>query len=727
MIAFSEKNNVFKLETKSTSYIIGMTSAGHLMHLHWGERIPDDLGRDKYAIFQIKAFGAVDAGIHGASTGIMTMEYPTHGTGDFRTPAFECIFDDGTAVPQPKYKGYRIIQGKPKLQGLPATYAEDGDMVETLEIELVDSVKDLHVFLCYSVFEDYDIITRSVRVENKGPKCKLGAVMSASVDFLEGINYDFMHLDGCWGRERHVTRKPVFCGTQFVDSKCGASSNFHSPFICFPEHNADEDKGKVYGMGLVWSGEFVGGAQMDSYDIMRAYIGVNNFGFGYTLENNESFQSPEAVLVYSNNGIGGMSRLMHKIIRERVCRGKFRDIERYALINNWEATYFNFTPEKLYDIADKAKEIGLDLLVLDDGWFGVRNDDCTSLGDWFVNREKIPCGLDGLAREINKRGLKFGLWFEPEMISPEGCKLYEEHPDWALHVNGRAPAKGRNQLTLDLSRRDVCDYIIDVVSGVLSSANIEYVKWDMNRYMTDVGSDLLPAERQCEVKYRYMLGLYRVLETLTQRFPNVLFESCSGGGGRFDMGMLHYMPQTWTSDDSDAVERLYIQHGTSICYPYSTMGAHVSVCPNHQIFRTTPFKIRSNVAMMGQFGFELDLSKMTDEEIEEAKAALAQYRELGPIFHRGDLYRIDDPMNSRFASMNFISEDKNTVVLCRHVITSKTSCPHKFTRLKGLEPQAVYVNREDKAEYTGAFLMNIGLPWVYWRDHDSKIIIFDKK
>lgn len=726
MISFDENTRIFQLDTKNTSYVFGVYKSEQLLHLYWGAKLPIMAELEQYILVQTKALSPQDIGMGGWSTNVARMEYPTHGSVDLRNPAMECTFDDGSACPQLRYAGYKIFDGKQKLKGLPATYCEEGDKVQTLEVELVDAPKELHVFLSYSVFEDYDVITRSVHIENRGPKCKLNSVMSASVDIPEGCDLDFMHFDGTWGRERHPARTPVFCGTQYVDMKNGASGHYHTPFVCFPQHNADEQRGRVYSMGLIWSGEFIGGAQLDNYDTMRAFIGVNKFGFGYTLETGETFQSPEAVLVYTENGLGGMSRIWHKIVRERICRGKFRDIERYALINNWEATYFDFAVEKLSAIADKAKDIGLDLLVLDDGWFGIRNDDHTGLGDWFVNRDKLPEGLDGLANEINKRGMKFGLWFEPEMMSPKGCLLFEKHPDWALHINGRQNSLGRNQLTLDLSREDVCDYIIDAVSKILESANIEYVKWDMNRYMSEVGSDKLPPERQCEVKFRYMLGLYRVLETLTSSFPDVLFESCASGGGRFDFGMLYYMPQTWSSDDTDAVERLYIQHGTSFCYPYSSMGAHVSVCPNHQVGRNTPLKTRGYVALPGQFGFELDLAKMTDEELAEAKRLVGIYKELGEVFHRGDLYRIDDPMNSRFASMNFVSEDGKKVVLLRYVIATQPSCKFKYTRLQGLDPEAVYVCRENGKRYSGAMLMNIGIAWNYRHDYESEMFIFDK-
>ena len=727
MIDFNAGSKIFRLETKKTSYVLGVFKSGLLMHLYWGKKISQTNDWEQYFSVMTKTLSPQEFDNLGYSTNVARMEFPTHGSADLRTPAFECTFSDGTAIPQLRYLEHKIISGKPALKGLPSAYCEDGDKVETLEITLKDLKYDLYVILSYSVFEDYDVITRSVRVENKGEKVKINGIMSASVDIPEGLDFDFLHLDGCWARERHPARTPVFCGTQTVDSKNGASSHYHNPFICFPEHNADESNGRVYSMGLVYSGEFLGGAQVDNYDTLRAFIGVNKFGFGYTLEQGEVFQAPEALLVYSDNGLGEMSRIWHKMIRERICRSKFRDVERYALINNWEATYFNFTVEKLTAIADKAAEIGLDLLVLDDGWFGLRNSDTTGLGDWFVNTDKLPCGLDGLANEINKRGLKFGLWFEPEMISPEGCKLYEQHPDWALHIDGRQSSLGRNQLTLDLSRDDVCDYIIESVGNILNSANIEYVKWDMNRYMTEFGSALLPAERQCEVKYRYILGLYKILDALTARFPNVLFESCASGGGRFDMGMLYYMPQTWTSDDTDAIERLHIQHGTSLCYPYSTMGAHVSVCPNHQVGRTTPIKMRGNVALPGQFGFELDLAKMSDEDIESAKELVKTYRELGPVFHRGDLYRIDSPENGKFTSMNFVSEDKQTVVLCRYVMKTSPSGVYKYTKLGGLQADATYIDRAPGKEYSGSVLMNIGVQWAYGRDYESEIKVFDLK
>lgn len=725
MIKFNEESRIFHLSTKNTSYVFGVQKGEHPIHLYWGKKID---GADNWAPYHAvysRTFAARNEGLEG-STDAMRMEYPTYGSTDLRTPAFNCIFDDGSALPQLRYAGHRIIEGKPALEGLPATYAEKGDKVQSLEVELVDSVKDLHVFLLYSVFEDYDAITRSVRVENRGEKLKLTSVMSASVDMADGSVLDFMHLDGAWARERHIARHPLFCGRQTVDSKRGSSSHHHNPYAGFPARTATEDQGDMYALNLIYSGNFETGAEMDSYDTARLFIGINSFNFGYVLEKGETFQAPEAVLVYSDKGIGGSSRIFHKLYRERLCRGKFRDIERYALVNNWEATYFNFNEEKILAIAEKAKEIGLDMLVLDDGWFGVRNSDNCSLGDWVVNTEKLPNGLGGLADKLNAMGLKFGLWFEPEMVSPNS-DLYRAHPDWALHVNGRVSSLSRAQLVLDFSRTDVQDYIIEALTDVFKSANIEYVKWDMNRNMTEIGSDLLPAERQGEVAHRYMLGLYRVLDTITSRFPDILFEGCSGGGGRFDGGIAYYMPQTWCSDDSDAIERLFIQYGTSICYPYSMMGAHVSACPNHQVKRTTPFKTRGDVATVGQFGYELDPGKLTDEELEMAKAQIKRYKELGHVFHRGDCYRLISPFGSVRTAMNFVSEDGKIVALCMNNIKCRPAEKSVFVKLQGLDPEAEYVDRKDCASYKGSFLMNFGYFWDITGDYGSDIRVFDRK
>ncbi len=549
--------------------------------------------------------------------------------------------------------------------------------------------------------------------------------MSASIDLPEGAKFDMIHLDGAWARERHVARHPLFCGKQSVDSKRGASSHFHNPFVAFPKRNTDEDSGEVYAISLVYSGNFEAGADMDSYDTARLFAGINPFGFSYVLENGEQLQAPEAVLVYSNEGLGGMSRIFHKAYRERLARGKFRDIERYALINNWEATYFKFTEEKLLEIGRKAKEIGLDLLVLDDGWFGKRNTDNCSLGDWYPNKEKLPDGLSGLADKLNAIGLKFGLWFEPEMVSPDS-DLYRAHPDWALHINGREMTKGRNQYILDLSRNDVCDYIIESISNVLSSANIEYVKWDMNRNMTEIGSDKLPPERQGEVVHRYILGLYRILDTITSRFPDVLFEGCPAAAE--DLIPVFFI----TCRRHGAVTTAMPSKGCT----YSTARACVILIHRwarmypHALTirwgRTTPFKMRGDVATAGQFGYEMDLSKLTDEETELAKQQIKRYKELGPVFHRGDCYRLSSPFECNEVAINFVSEDKNTVILCKYNIKGYASHKILYTKLRGLCGEAKYKNRTTGKVYSGAALMNIGFEWLLYNDYESEIVVFDR-
>ena len=627
------------------------------------------------------------------------------------------------------------------LEGLPATYCEEGDKVETLTIHLEDTYQNVDVFLSYSVFEDLDAITRSTKIVNRGEKLLLDSAMSATVDFYGSPEQEILHLDGAWTRERHITRQPVVYGNQGINSRYGCSSAMHNPFIALCDKNSTENHGNVYGFNLVYSGNFTAGAEKNTYNGTRAYIGINPTNFQFVLEKGESFQTPEAVLVYSANGLGEMSRIYHKLYRTRLCRGKYRDAERFVLINNWEATYFDFNEDKIVAIAEKAAKIGIDTMVLDDGWFSSRINDKCGLGDWYENRDRLPNGLEGLSKRINALGMRFGLWFEPEMVNPgtelyknwfepemvnPGTELYKNHPDWIIHTKGRESYQVRNQYTLDLSRDDVCDYIIDTLSGILSRANIEYVKWDMNRYMSAPGSALLDGARQGEVMHRYILGLYRVLETITQRFPNILFESCASGGGRFDAGMLHYMPQTWTSDDSDAVERLKIQYGTSIVYPFSTMGAHVSAVPNHQVGRITSFEMRCNVALAGQFGFELDLNKCTEEELKTAEKAIKTYRELGEVFHKGDCYRLKSPFDSDVCAIEFVSEDKNTVILTINSSKATAYAPDEYILLEGLDENALYALDGSDNRFGGDYLMNIGWHFVNDRENQSVTAVFKK-
>ena len=723
MITFDKDNEIFYLNTKNTTYAMEVSGGQYLWHRYWGKRLKNPLDRADSSVYSGRNLVPFDMPL--GNSDVLPLEYSGYGNSDMRIPSAEFTFADGSRVSRLTYKGYEIFDGKPALEGLPATYCEEGDKVDTLIIHLEDTYQNVDVFLSYSVFEDLDAITRSTRIVNRGDRLLLDSAMSATVDFYGSPEQEILHLDGAWTRERHITRQPVVYGNQGIDSCYGCSSAMHNPFIALCDKNATENHGNVYGFNLVYSGNFTAGAEKNAYNGTRAYIGINPTNFQFVLEKGESFQTPEAVLVYSAKGLGEMSRIYHKLYRTRLCRGKYRDTERFVLINNWEATYFDFDEDKIVAIAEKAAKVGIDTMVLDDGWFSSRINDSCGLGDWYENRDRLPNGLEGLAKRINALGMRFGLWFEPEMVNP-GTELIKNHPDWIIHTKGRESYQVRNQYTLDLSREDVCDYIIDTLSGILSRANIEYVKWDMNRYMSAPGSALLDGAHQGEVMHRYILGLYRVLETITSRFPNVLFESCASGGGRFDAGMLYYMPQTWTSDDSDAVERLKIQYGTSIVYPFSTMGAHVSAVPNHQVGRITSFEMRCNVALAGQFGFELDLNKCTEEELKTAEKSIKTYRELGEVFHKGDCYRLKSPFDSDVCAIEFISEDKNTVILTLNSSKATPYAPDEYILFEGLDENAVYTLDGTDKRFGGDYLMNVGYHFVNDRENQSVTAVFKK-
>ena len=730
-IIVNEKDKVFHLQTAKTSYIFGFLTSNTPVHMYWGKRLKKTPDINTLFIIPYKwprSFCVVDGTTKDGdifSRESLTMEFSTFGSSDLREPTFHAEYKDGSTVSDFEYKSYKITNGKKGIEGLPATYSENDGEAQTLEVTLTDKLTGLDIILQYGVFDKLNAITRSIRCENHGEnRAVIDRILSASVDFKTD-KFDMIHLPGTWGRERVVTRVPVTKGYINVSSARGASSNTHNPFIALVSKDATENFGSAYGFSLVYSGNFLAGTYADYLNCTRAYIGINPFGFKWQLDPGDTFSTPEAVLVYSGEGIGEMSRIYHRLYRTRLCRGEYRDKERSCLINNWEATYFDFDEEKIVEIAKKAASCGIKLMVLDDGWFGKRDNDRSSLGDWFVDKRKLPNGIDGLCKKINALGMKFGLWFEPEMISPVS-ELYAKHPDWCIHVDGRDRKEGRNQLILDLSRDEVCDYIINSVNAVLDSANIEYVKWDMNRNMACVGSATLPSDRQGELYHRYMLGLYKVLEAIVSSHPHILFESCSGGGGRFDPGMLHYMPQTWTSDNTDALARIDIQYGTSICYPYSSMGAHVSAVPNHQVRRTTPISFRGNVAIPGQFGYELDLTKLSDEDIAEIKEQTKFYEKYGEVFHRGDLYRLRNPLGDYMSAIEFVSEDKNTVIVMLYSHKGTANAVLDYVCLGGLDAGAEYKKTENGEIWTGEALMNVGIPFMADTDYKSRIWIFEK-
>ena len=713
-ITFQETDKVFYLHTRNTTYVLQIFKEKYLAHLYWGRKLSSLHPENVLFVQNTCGAGNPDRADQTYTLQQLRQEYPTQGASDYREPALTACYADGSIMTELWYKSHRIYEGKPSLEGLPAVYVESDSEATTLEITLAEPRKGLEVTLLYTVMEDYDVLTRSVRVKNLSQQSvTLDGIYSASVDFHTD-EFEMITLNGAWGKERAPERIAVRRGMSRVGSVRGASSHQANPFIALVHPRTTEEAGDAYGFNFVYSGNFAAGAEVDENGYTRAFMGIHRDMFSWELEPMAEFTAPEVVMVYSPNGLGEMSRIYHRLYRERLCRGKFRDAIRPVLVNNWEGTYFDFNHEKIVAIARKAKEFGIELLVLDDGWFGKRKDDTSSLGDWFANMEKLPKGIEGLAEDVHALGLKFGLWFEPEMISRES-ELFRAHPDWCIHEPGREPMESRHQLILDFSRPQVRDYIVDTVSGVLDKAKVDYVKWDMNRHMTEYFSVALSPKNQRELCHRYMLGVYQVLERITTSHPDVLFECCSAGGGRFEPGMLYYMPQTWTSDNTDGVERLFIQHGTSYVYPFATMGAHVSAVPNHQVYRNVPLKMRGDVSMPGNFGYELDLTKFTEEEVEVVKGQVARYKELRTWLPKTDLYRLSSPFEGNTTVWEFVSEDKEKVYVSYFRILERANVREERIYLQGLCEDAMYLCKEDGKVYLGAELMYAGLyipfPW----------------
>ena len=707
-IVYDASSKTFNLSTSKTSYVLKVLDSNHVAHVYWGKKIK---AKNLDYVLRSKNWGSFLTNTDNIDDFMLEMtpqEYPGYGSTDLRTPAVELQFSDGTSATDFRYESHNIYAGKNKLNNLPATYVEDENEAMTLELTLVDSLKNVKLILSYSVFEEFDAITRSVKIINESNEdVNINRVLSANVDFRDS-DYELLQLSGAWARERHIIRKEIRSGSQSIESRRGSSSHAQNPFMALVRKDTTEQHGEVYGFSLIYSGNFLANVEVDMYENARAQIGINPFDFTWLLKSKEEFTAPEAVLVYSNEGLTGMSHIYNCLYGKRLCRGKYRDEVRPILINNWEATYFDFNETKIKEIAREATNLGMELFVLDDGWFGKRDDDNSSLGDWFVNEEKLKGGLNKLATEINEMGLQFGLWFEPEMVSPIS-ELYKEHPDWCIHIPGRNRSEARRQLILDYSREDVCNYIIEKISEVLSSAPISYVKWDMNRNMSEIGSAKLPANRQREVAHRYILGLYKVLEEITTRFPDVLFESCSGGGGRFDPGMLYYMPQTWTSDNTDAIERLKIQFGTSMVYPNASIGCHVSAVPNHQVDRITPIETRGVVAMSGNFGYELDITKLPESEKEIIKEQVKLYKEIRETIQFGKCYRLSSPFENNDIAWMFISKDCEEIIVSFVRTLAKPNSKFIYLKLVGLDESSKYEILGENIIVGGDELMNIGL------------------
>ena len=725
-VTFTEDITMFVLNAKDTSYIFGAIDEGYLVHGYFGKKISGDDLTYLLRLEENPWVPKTNSRDMGTFKDATAFEYSCHGTGDYREPCLIVEDSEGMTTCDLRYVSHKAYKGKPALDGLPATFANENE-AETLEITCVDKHTGLEAVLVYTVFNELDVITRSVRLKNTGTApLNVKRVLSMCVDF-DNDGYDLITLNGSWARERVLERSPLHHGKQSIDSVRGESSHQNNPFIALVSHNADEDIGEAYGFNFVYSGNFFAQAEVTQHKCTRAVMGINHFDFNWLLESGEEFVAPEVVMVYSDEGIGKMSRTFHDLYRQHLIRGEYRDKRRPILINNWEATYFNFDTEKLIDIAKEASKLGIEMLVMDDGWFGHRDSDNSSLGDWFVYEKKLNGGLGHLVDEVNKLGMKFGIWFEPEMISPDS-ELYKKHPEWAIQIRGREMTQSREQYVLDYSNKEVRDCVYGMMKNVLDSANIEYIKWDMNRQLTEVGSTSLPKERQRELWHRYVLGVYDLMNRLTTDYPHILLENCSGGGARFDPGMLYYSPQIWCSDDTDAIERLKIQHGTSICYPASAMGAHVSDCPNHTVGRSTPFSTRGNVAMVGTFGYELDVTRIPQADRDAIPAQIERFNRFNPIIRTGDQYRIGNVFeDNMWDAWIFVAKDKSEAVFTFVQVLGRPNYRKRRVKLKGLDPDAVYKNSETGETYSGNTLMNAGVFVHLDGDFTSTVMHFVKQ
>lgn len=740
MITFNKKFKSFRIDTPDSTYCISISEKGYVAHSYYGPKLGNDdvtyLTRQfEYGFSHDKIFREKHSLLD-----FLPQEYPTDGVGDYRESALSIYNENNNNAVELKYKSHKITSGTVELPGLPCVFGAKSSC-KTLEITTEDPVLGVEVVLFYTVFNDINAIVRSAKIINNGngtageKTVYIKKALSASFD-MDNDNFDVITLHGSWARERHMDRHPVHMGKQGVVSMRGETSHQEHPFMAIMEHNADYSSGNVYGINFIYSGNFTADVQLNQFNTLRAVIGINPENFSWKLNAGECFYTPQAVLTFSTQGLNGMSHAFHNLYREHLIRSPFKKIMRPILINNWEATYFNFDTEKLLNIAREASKDGIEMLVMDDGWFGHRNSDDSSLGDWYVNENKIQGGLKHLVSEVNKLGMKFGIWFEPEMISPDS-DLYKAHPDYAIQIKGREPGMSRQQLVLDITRKEVRDCAYNQVKAILKSANIEYVKWDMNRQLADIGSIDLPADQTGEFYHRYVLALYQMQEQLLKDFPNLLLENCSGGGARFDPGMFYYSPQIWCSDDTDAIERLEIQEGTALVYPLSTMGAHVSVCPNHACGRVTPFKTRGYVALSGTFGYELDITKLPPEERALIPSQIALYKKYSDLVRNGDYWRIASySQNKEYDCWMSVSKDKTKALVTFVQVLNHPNYKTRFIKLQGLDDEKQYLISfpdEDQKNYpayqmSGLTIKNAGIAIGRdWGDFQGKLIYIEEK
>ncbi len=707
MITFNKEQQVFHLCNNQISYLIEVEEHGYLAHLYFGKKINHYSGHYQY-VRDMRSFGPYpEAADHDTfSLDTVMLEYPGYGFGDFREPAYNFKLKDGSRITDFRYDSFEIVQGKCAIEGLPHLYTNQATEAETLIITLKDDVAQLRLKLNYTIYQDYATVIRSTTLINDSAETvEINQLASQSLDF-PNRSFELIHLNGAWGRERQLTREKIEIGTKVLDSKRGSSSHHQNPFVTLVEPTTTEFQGEAYGFCLVYSGNHQTVIEKDNYSQTRVVMGMNPFNFAWQLPAGESFHSPEVVNVYSNQGLNQMSKTYHDLFNHHLIRGEHQLKERPVLINNWEATYFDFDDAKIHGIVDEAQALGIEMFVLDDGWFGERKDDHRSLGDWYEFEGKLEQGLEGIAQYVHDKGMKFGLWFEPEMISKDS-DLHRAHPDWVLSVPGRPRSLSRQQHVLDFSRVDVRDHIYQQMTAILDRVPIDYIKWDMNRNMTEVYSLLLDPEMQGEVSHRYILGLYEFMEKLTQAYPHILFESCSGGGGRYDAGMLYYMPQTWTSDNTDPIARLKIQYSTSLVYPISTMGAHVSAIPNHQTGRETSLDIRGNVAMSGVLGYELDLTTLSEEEKVLIVKQVDFYKEHRQLLQFGDFVRLKSPYEENEVAWMFVSKDKKEAIVFYFRVLVEASAPYVTLKLAHLDETLEY--QIANHVISGDALMNIGM------------------
>ena len=709
-IHVNEEHKLFHLQTAKTSYIFKILENGNAGQLYYGPQIPvkkdypNLASREEHDCTNTLTVDQSDFQLE-----LIKQEYAGLGKGDYRYPAYQITYPNGSRTSEFEYTGYEVADGKERLKNMPSAFDDQGDDSQTLTVTFKDELANLVLQLHYTVFEKEDVIVRSATFINHGQEAvTLDRALSLQLD-LPDHDYDMLQFSGSWARERHLIRTPLRSGIQSIGSLRVASSHQQNPFFALARPHTDNHQGAAFGFNFIYSGNFIDSVEVDQFDTTRVLVGINPDDFGWKLANGESFQTPEAVMTYTSDGLNQMSQQLGAFYQDHLINQHFAHQDRPILINNWEATFMDFNEAKLMKIVDQADKLGIEMFVLDDGWFGHRDDDKSSLGDWFVDQKKFSNGISGFADRVHDKGMKFGLWFEPEMISIDS-KLYEKHPDWMIATPGRQGTPARNQYVLDMTRQEVVDYLFEHMSAIIKQTKLDYIKWDMNRNITEMYGAKLPADQQLEFPHRYILGVYQLYARLTEAFPKVLFESCASGGGRFDLGMMYYAPQAWCSDDTDAVERIKIQDGTSYGYTQNMWGAHVSAVPNDQVGRLTSLDTRAAVAYFGDFGYELDITKMAADELATIKKQVAFYKQYRHLFQFGKFYRLDNPdtNNDNVYGWQVVNEDRSEAILTRFQILNGANPAYIRVYFAGLDPEATYIVNDGEEHFSGAELMNAG-------------------